>query len=392
MKDFTTELTRALVNKEDLNELFRKHLESAMNKLLQVELTSFLDYEKYERIGWGTGNSRNGSYKRRFETEYGELELVIPRDRNGEFRNQTLDPYERRSDNLENAVIHMFQKGMSSRDIGNVMGKMYGHHYSAATISNMTKVVDELVDSFNKRPLASRYSCIFLDATVIPIRRQTVEREAIYIVIGIRANGTKEILSYRIAPTESAFVWGELLDDIKSRGVDEVLLFTTDGLTGIRNRIFDRYPKAGHQACLVHIQRNIYSKVRVSDRKEIANDFKEIYNQEDKPSAEEKLETFKSKWKVKYEKLINNLSVNDSLLTFMDFPKEIRKTIYSTNLIEGFNKLLKSYTKRKDQFPSESSLERFIVSRFNDYNDKHLARVHAGFGIAAEAIEDMFYY
>jgi transposase-like protein len=391
MNNFTTDLTKVLVNKGDINELVRKHLENAINTLLETELSEYLNYDKHSRSGWNSGNSRNGFYNRTFDTEYGSLDLRIPRDRAGNFTNQTLEPYERRSDSLEDAVIHMFQKGMSSRDIGNVIGKMYGHHYSAATISNMTKVVDELVDAFNRRPLASRYSCIFLDATVIPIRRGTVEREAIYIVIGIRANGTKEILSYRIAPTESAFVWGELLDDIKSRGVDEVLLFTTDGLAGIRDRISTRYPKAGHQACLVHIQRNIYSKVRVGDRKEIANDFKEIYNQEDKLSAEEKLETFKTKWKVKYEKLINNLSANESLLTFMDFPKEIRKTIYSTNLIEGFNKLLKSYTKRKDQFPSESSLERFIVSRFNDYNDKHLGRVHAGFGIAAEAIEDMFY-
>lgn len=391
MNNFTTELAVALVNKQDINELIRLQLETAINTLLQTELSEYLCYEKHKREGWNSGNSRNGFYNRSFDTEFGRLNLRIPRDRNGDFINQTLDPYERRNDTLENTVIHMFQKGMSSRDIGNVIGKMYGHHYSAATISNITKVADEVVESFNKRPLASRYSCIFLDATTIPIRRSTVEREAIYIVIGIRANGTKEILSYRIAPTESAFVWGELLDDVRSRGVDEALLFITDGLTGIKNRIEERFPKSSHQTCLVHVQRNIYSKVRVKDRKEIATDFKEVYNQETKEEAEEKLAGFKSKWKTKYEKLVANLNDNDSLLSFMDFPKEIRKTIYSTNLIESFNKLLKSYTKRKDQFPNEPALERFIVSRFNDYNDKHLERVHSGFGKAAEAIEDMFY-
>ena len=216
MNNFTTELTKVLVTKGDINELFREHLEKAINLLLQSELSEFLNYDKHSREGWNSGNSRNGFYGRTFHTEYGKLDLKIPRDRNGLFTNQTLEPYERRSDSLENTVIHMFQKGMSSRDIGNVIGKMYGHHYSATTISNMTKVVDELVDSFNKRPLASRYTCIFLDATVIPIRRGTVEQEAIYIAIGIRANGTKEILGYYIAPTESAFVWGEFLMISKS--------------------------------------------------------------------------------------------------------------------------------------------------------------------------------
>jgi len=390
MKDFTTEVITALVTKQDLNELFRSHLEKAMNELLQTELTAFLAYEKYDREGWGSGNSRNGTYERGFETSYGKLSLKIPRDRKGEFSNQLLDPYERRTDELEANIIHMFQKGMSTRDIGEVIGKMYGHHYSAATISNMTKVVDELVESFRKRPLKSRYSCIFLDATVIPLRRNNVEKEAVYIAIGIREDGTKEILSYAIAPTESAYVWGEILDDIKHRGVEEVLLFTTDALSGIKERIEQRYPKAGYQSCLVHIQRNIHAKVRVKDRQEIAKDFKESYNQESKDAGTRKLEEFSRKWQKQYPKVVKSLEDNDSLFTFMNFPKSVRKTLYTTNLIEGYNKLLKSYTKRKDQFPNEASMERFIVSRFLDYNDKHLARVHTGFGKAADEISGMF--
>jgi len=390
MNNFTTEIAKALVSKGDITELFRKHLEEAINGLLKAELSSFLCYEKYSREGKNSGNSRNGSYNRGFDTEYGRLELRIPRDRNGKFCNQLLEPYQRRAESLETSVIHMFQKGMSSRDIGDVIGKMYGHYYSPTTISNMTKVVDELVDSFKKRPLAARYTCVFLDATVIPIRRKSVEREAIYIAIGIRENGTKEIMGYTVAPTESAYVWGELLDDIKHRGAEEVLLFTTDGLAGIKERIQERYPSADYQSCLVHVQRNIHAKVRVKDRQEIADDFKETYNQETKELALEKLEEFKSKWGSQYPRVIASLENNDSLFTFMSFPKEVRKTLYTTNLIEGLNKLLKSYTKRKDQFPSEDSLERFIVSRFDDYNDKHLNRVHTGFGKVADEIAEMF--
>ena len=390
MNNITTELVNALVSKQDITELFRKHLENAINSLLKAELTSFLNYEKYSSKGRNSGNSRNGTYDRDFDTEYGTLELKIPRDRKGEFSNELLEPYQRRADALEANVIHMFQKGMSSRDIGDVIGKMYGHHYSATTISTMTKAVDELVDSFNKRPLAARYTCIFLDATVMPIRRGSVEREAIYIAIGIREDGTKEILSYTIAPTESAYVWGEMLDDIKHRGAEEVLLFTTDGLAGMKERIKTKYPKAKYQSCILHVQQNIHKKVRVKDREEISKDFKETYNQETKETAEEKLELFAAKWRGKYPKVVNVLEKNDSLYTFMDFPKSVRKTLYTTNLIEGFNKQLKSYTKRKDQFPSEESAERFIVSRFDDYNDKHLNRVHAGFGKAADEIAEMF--
>ena len=390
MNNITTELINALVSKEDISELFRKHLEKAVNSLLKAELSSFLSYEKYSYSGRNSGNSRNGTYDRSFDTEYGTLELKIPRDRNGEFCNQLLEPYQRREDALEANVIHMFQKGMSARDIGDVIGKMYGHYYSPATISNMAKAVDELVDAFNKRPLAARYTCIFLDATVMPIRRGTVEKEAIYIAIGIREDGTKEILSYSIAPTESAYVWGEMLDDIKHRGAEEVLLFTTDGLAGMKERIQSKYPKAKYQSCIVHVQRNIHSKVRKKDREEISADFKETYTQETKESAQEKLELFTTKWRGLYPKVVNALEKNDSLFTFMEFPKDIRKTIYTTNLIESYNKNLKSYTKRKDQFPSEESAERFIVSRFYDYNDKHLNRVHGGFGKAADEIAEMF--
>jgi transposase-like protein len=388
MNNFTTKLVNALVLKQDISELIRDLLETTINELLKAELSSFLKYEKYSRSE--SSNSRNGTYERSFDTKYGTLKLKIPRDRMGQFTNQTLEPYQRRSDNLETTVIHMFQKGMSSRDIGDVMGKMYGHHYCPATISNMTKVVDELVDGFKKRPLAARYTCIFLDATVIPIRRGTVEREAVYIAIGIREDGTKELLAYAVAPTESAYIWGELLDDIKHRGAEEVLLFTTDGLPGMKARIHERYPKAKYQSCLVHVQRNIHAKVRVTHRQEIADDFKLTYQCETKEQALKALESFKSKWESKYQKVVSSVVENDDLFTFMEFPKAIRKTLYSTNLIEGFNKLLKSYTKRKDQFPSEESLERFVVCRFDDYNDKHLARVHSGFGKVADEILEMF--
>ena len=389
MPNFTTEIMETLINKGDLDELFRCHLELAVNSLLQAELTAFLDYEKYDRAGFNSGNSRNGNYSRSFRTEYGELNLVIPRDRNGKFSQQTLPAYKRTNDSLETTIIQLFQKGITMSEISELIEKMYGHHYTPQTISNMTKIVSEDIIAFNERSLESRYSVIFMDATHIPLKRQTVSKEAVYIVIGIRLDGTKEVLGFSLAPTESAYVWKEILQDLKDRGLKEVLLVVTDGLSGINDSIHSVYPNAQFQQCCVHISRNIAHKVRVSDRQEICSDFKLVYQASSKEEANNQIRFMIDKWKKQYPRVVK-LLMNPAILTFYNFPPSIRRTIYSTNLIEGFNKQLKKYTKRKEQFPNEESLERFLVSQFNNYNQKFLCRVHKGFKEIHDTLESMF--
>ncbi|HAZ1039579.1 IS256 family transposase [Enterococcus faecium] len=389
MPNFTTEIMETLINKGDLDELFRCHLELAVNSLLQAELTAFLDYEKYDRAGFNSGNSRNGNYSRSFRTEYGELNLVIPRDRNGKFSQQTLPAYKRTNDSLETTIIQLFQKGITMSEISELIEKMYGHHYTPQTISNMTKIVSEDIIAFKERSLESRYSVIFMDATHIPLKRQTVSKEAVYIVIGIRLDGTKEVLGFSLAPTESAYVWKEILQDLKDRGLKEVLLVVTDGLSGINDSIHSVYPNAQFQQCCVHISRNIAHKVRVSDRQEICSDFKLIYQASSKEEANNQIRFMIDKWKKQYPRVVK-LLMNPAILTFYNFPPSIRRTIYSTNLIEGFNKQLKKYTKRKEQFPNEESLERFLVSQFNNYNQKFLCRVHKGFKEIHDTLESMF--
>ncbi|HGF7103212.1 TPA: IS256 family transposase [Enterococcus faecium] len=389
MPNFTTEIMETLINKGDLDELFRCHLELAVNSLLQAELTAFLDYEKYDRAGFNSGNSRNGNYSRSFRTEYGELNLVIPRDRNGKFSQQTLPAYKRTNDSLETTIIQLFQKGITMSEISELIEKMYGHHYTPQTISNMTKIVSEDIIAFKERSLESRYSVIFMDATHIPLKRQTVSKEAVYIVIGIRLDGTKEVLGFSLAPTESAYVWKEILQDLKDRGLKEVLLVVTDGLSGINDSIHSVYPNAKFQQCCVHISRNIAHKVRVSDRQEICSDFKLVYQASSKEEANNQIRFMIDKWKKQYPRVVK-LLMNPAILTFYNFPPSIRRTIYSTNLIEGFNKQLKKYTKRKEQFPNEESLERFLVSQFNNYNQKFLCRVHKGFKEIHDTLESMF--
>ena len=389
MPNFTTEIMETLINKGDLDELFRCHLELAVNSLLQAELTAFLDYEKYDRAGFNSVDSRNGNYLRSFRTEYGELNLVIPRGRNGKFSQQTLPAYKRTNDSLETTIIQLFQKGITMSEISELIEKMYGYHYTPQTISNMTKIVSEDIIAFKERSLESQYSIIFMDATHIPLKRQTVSKEAVYIVIGIRLDGTKEVLGFSIAPTGSSYVWKEILQDLKDRGLEEVLLVVTDGLSGINDSIHSIYPNAQFQQCCVHISRNIAHKVRVSDRQEVCNDFKLVYQAASKEEAMNQISFMIDKWKKQYPRVVK-LLMNPAILTFYNFPPSIRRTIYSTNLIEGFNKQLKKYTKRKEQFPNEESLERFLVSQFNNYNQKFLCRIHKGFKEIQDTLESMF--
>ncbi len=365
MNDFTTEIVQTLVTKGDLNELFRSHLERAVNTLLRTELTAFLEYEKYDRTGFNSGNSRNGSYSRSIKTEYGEL-------------------------TLETTIIHLFEKGVTMSEIADLIEKMYGHHYTPQTMSNMTKVLTEEVNAFKVRTLNDKYVAIFMDATYIPLKRQTVSKEAIYIAIGIREDGTKEVLSYAIAPTESTYVWNELLQDIYSRGVHDVLLFITDGLKGMKDTIHQIYPKAKYQHCCVHVSRNIAHKVRVKDRKEICDDFKAVYQASSKEEANTFLGSMIEKWQKTYPKVTQSLIKNQDLLTFYEFPPGIRRSIYSTNLIESFNKQIKKYSRRKEQFQNEESLERFLVSIFDTYNQKFLNRSHKGFQQVTDTLASMF--
>lgn len=384
MLDFTTKLLSCLANRENMEEaiqeLFRSELEKAMNDLLKIELTSHLNYERYERSGLSENNSRNGSYERKLLTTHGELNLIIPRDRNGEFDSPLVPKYERRDTKTEDLIVKLFQTGLTNSEISEIVESLYEKKYSRGTISNITEKIVADVEAFRKRALSSEYAVIYLDATYVPLRRDTVRKEAVHIALGITMEGAKEMLGYSVAPNESSSIWEELLLDIRSRGVERPLLFVTDGITGIEETILKIFPKADIQRCLVHVMRNIASHVRVKDRAEILGDFKQVHMQKTAEAAQEILNDFSKRWKAVYPKVIESVSGNSFLLTFYSYPKDIRCSIYSTNLIENFNKHLKRDLKSKIQFPSEESMEKFLVSRFDVYNYRFSERVHKGFG------------
>ena len=390
MNDFTTELLKTLLEGKDITEVLRYHVECAVNQLLQYELREFLDYDKYDRKGFNSGNSRNGYYERTLKTQYGDLILKIPRDRTGEFENQTLTPYKRQNDTVESMIIHLYSNGMTTEEISRIIEKMYGHHYTKQTVSNITAAVVGDIQAFNQRLLSKRYAVIYLDATYIPVRRDTVTKEALYFALGITPEGYKEILSYSLFPTESAHNWEIVLSDLRARGIEDSLLFVTDGLAGIKDAISNVFPKAKHQSCWVHLSRNVSHGVRVKDRTEVLSDLKTVYTKDTLDEAQEALNQFVKTWDKRYPKVTEKFKNNPSLFTFLSFPKEIRASIYTTNLIEGFNKHLKRYTKRKEQFPNEDSLIRFIGTYAGDYNQRFQMRIHKGFKLVTAELIEMF--
>jgi putative transposase len=388
MTDFNTDLTKALLEQRDLNDFFREQLEFAMNQLLQAELSSVLGYEPYER---SEGlNARNGGYSRSFDTRYGKLNLTIPRDRLGLFHQHLLPDYQRRSDHLEETVIQLYSRGITTREIADLIEKMYGSYYSPATISNLTEIVDEQVKAFQKRQISTQYAFVYLDATYLPLRRDSVSKEPIHIALGITHTGKKEILAYKIAPTESLEIYQELLDQLKSQGACDVLMFLTDGFSGLSNLIKRNFPKAKHQECLVHLARNIFQSVRVKHRTAIMEDFKKIRIAEEVKDAKQAIQALLDKWGKLYPKL-EKLMDKPDLLTFFDFPKAIRSSIYSTNLLESYNKELKRQAKKHIQFPNEAALERFLVTQFMNYNGRFEERTHKGFAQISDTLESMFH-
>ncbi|MFD3268399.1 IS256 family transposase [Lactobacillus johnsonii] len=391
MTDFNRECLNALFDKEKFDKFMRTQLEEGLNLLLESELTAFLGYNPYDRNGWNSGNSRNGSYFRQIKTQFGPIKVQVPRDRNGEFHQQTLPAYGQHTDALESTVIQLYSHGVTTREISELIEKMYGSYYSAGTVSNISKQVASQVESYHQRRLSDKFFCVYLDATYIPLRRDTYQRKAVYIAVGIKPNGNKEIIDYRIAPVENLEVWSEMIADFKERGLEQVELFLSDGFVGIKDMLKQYYPKSKFQRCLIHIMRNISQKVRVTDRAEILNAFKQVHKQTNQKEAETVLHAFYEAYGSKYSRMIKDLrKLEEDMLVFYQYPKQIRPSIYSTNMIESINRMIKRKTNPKSEFPSEESLDNFLGSQVIDYNDRNANRVHKGFGQVADTLESYF--
>ena len=273
------------------------------------------------------------------------------------------------------------------------MGKMLdGSTYSAATVSNITEKIREDIDTWQARPLESNYFAVYLDALFFNVRRDTVEKEAIYIALGLTLEGKREILGFYVGGRESSSGWKEILENLYARGVKKILIGIFDGLSGLETTFREVYPEADVQRCVVvHKMRNTLSKVRKTDQAEVAADFKEVYKAEDIKNAMEAFEKVKEKWGKKYKKVIESWEKDLSvLLTFYKYPKEVRQYIYTTNMIERTNKEIRKRLKTMNSLPSIEAVEKIVYLVANNYNNNWTTKKTPGFGIASEKIYKIF--
>lgn len=335
-----------------LNTLIPDILTEVIETLLEIERDVFLGSDK--RI-----NKKNGYYSRMAKTLSGVIELSIPRDRIGVFKPLILRVIKREKGYLDELALSLYTKGMSNRDINDVLKKAYGIKTSPQYVSDISSRYSKLKEDWDNRKLDSNYYVIYIDTIHMNIRRSgSVENEALYVAMGLKLDFTKEILGIYSIPEESADGWRSVLQDLKKRGVKQVISFTADGLTGLDTVIKEEYPNSLFQRCIVHLMRNIYKKVRVSDRTEIIQDMKNVFNVTDKNNTViegmKRFDEFREKWKKSYPS-IGKMEDNEHYFTYLLMPFQIRKLMYTTNPIERLNKEFRKVIKNKNSFPNPAS-------------------------------------
>lgn len=334
-----------------------------MEQLLEAELTAKLGYEKYEARGRNSGNSRNGKRNRKVQTSGGEMSLAVPRDRQGEYEPLLLEKHKVRSNEIERKVIGLYAKGMTTRDIEESLAEMYGVEVSAGTISTITEQVWPQVEEWQNRPLAAVWPIIYLDAIHLKLRREgKVETVAVYIVLGVNLSGRREVLGHWVgAGAEGANFWLSVITDLQQRGVEDILIASVDGLSGFEEAIRAVFPQTQGQRCIVHQIRNSLKYVVSQDRKEFMRDLKSVYQAPTRDAAESNLLKLDEKWGDKYAIALRSWENNwPALSTYFDYPAQIRRLIYTTNPIEGYNRQLRKVTKNKAAFPTDRSVRKLL--------------------------------
>ena len=376
---FPKDFFKQFKSKEEFHSFFNGLFKQGVEEMLKAELDEHLGYEKHSPEGHNSGNSRNGSYKKKVKTDsLGDLALNIPRDRNSEFDPQLIPKGQRMSDKLEEAIIGMYSRGMTTSDISDHVKEVYGVEVSETTISNVTHRITEHVKSWQNRPLDPVYFTVWMDGIVLKVKQNgKYINKCIYLVIGLKNDGLKEVLGMWMAETESASFWMSVLTDLKARGVEDILIACTDNLKGFTDAIKGVFPQTVTQLCVVHQIRNSCKFVVWKDRKEFCADLKEVYGATNREAAELALVAFGAKWGTKYRHAIQSWENNwDNLTSYFDFPLEIRKIMYTTNTIENLNRGIRKYTKTKVQFTDDNAAQKAVYLAIMNIEKKWSMPLH----------------
>ena len=360
---------------QDLQEALKDLLGDTMEQMLKAELDEHLDYEYGEKPL--SLNTRNGSSKKTVKSSYGNIDLNIPRDREGSFEPQALKKYQKDISNIENQIISMYAKGMTTRDISTHIKEIYGFGISESMVSKITNKILPTIEEWQNRPLEKVYPFVFLDAIHYHVRENNiVVKKAVYIALGYNTEGYKEILGMWVGENESSKYWLLVLNQLKERGLEDILIVSTDNLSGFSQAIESVYPKTEIQKCIIHQIRNSTKFVSYRDIKELMKDLKTVYKASTEELALSNLDIFEEKWGKKYPMCVNSWRNNwAELATYFKYPEGIRKLIYTTNSIENFNRQLRKVTKNKTIFPNDYALQKSLYLAMVDASSKWTYRI-----------------
>ena len=362
-------------NVEDIQDALKDLLGDTLESMLHAELDDHLDYE-YGQAPLSI-NTRNGSSKKTLKSSYGEIGIEVPRDRESSFEPQAVKKYQKDISNIENQVISMYAKGMTTRDISSHVEEIYGFGMSAGMVSRITNKILPTIEEWQSRPLDSVYPFVFLDAIHYNVRDNgVIVKKAVYIALGYNREGYKEVIGMWVGENESSKYWLMVLNELKTRGLEDILIVSTDNLPGFTQAIEAVFPKTEIQKCIIHQIRQSTKFVSYKDIKELMKDLKTVYKATSEDLALTSLDYFEEKWGDKYPSCISSWRRNwAELSTYFKYPQEIRTLIYTTNSIEAFNRQLRKVTKNKTIFPNDFSLVKSLYLAMADASLKWTSRM-----------------
>lgn len=366
-----------ITSMDDIQNLFKETIAEFMEDGLETELDDELGYSRYDYRNKNTENSRNGHSSKTLRTSFGDVEVAVPRDRKGEFEPQLLKKNQTSiSQDIEEKILSMYAKGMTTGDIEAHIQDIYGVDVSDTTVSRITDKILPVAKEWQQRPLEAVYAVVFLDAIHYHVRSEGhIVKKAVYIAIGIDLDGHKDVLGMWVGENESAKYWATVLNSLRNRGIEDIFIACTDNLCGFSTAIEAVFPKTEIQNCIIHQIRNSSKYVSYKDLKALMADLKAVYAAVDEDAALMALDTFSEHWDKKYPTISQSWRANwANLSTYFKFPQELRRLIYTTNAIEGFNRQLRKVTKAKSVFPTDESLFKMLYLAMMDITKKWTGR------------------
>ena len=386
-KKIDKEIFKALIedygikDTNNIKDMLKDLMSGTIQTMLEAEIEHELGYAKNSVSEKNTSNSRNGYSKKTVRSEYGNINLDIPRDRNAEFEPQIIPKYQREITGIEGQILSLYAKGMSSRDIEEHLNNLYGIDVSPSMISKITDKIIPEIREWQSRQLEDVYPVVFMDAIHYSVRKEgIVVKKAVYLAIGIDREGRKEVMGFWIGENESSKYWLNILNELKNRGVQDILIMSVDNLKGFSEAISSVFSRTEIQKCIVHQIRNSIRHISYKDVREFASELKEMYNAPTLEQAENRLDALEEKWGKKYMAVINSWRSNwNELTTYFKYDTKIRKLIYTTNPIESLNRQLRKYTKTKSLYPTDEALMKSVYLSLKEATKKWTGRI-SGWG------------